>query len=176
MILISAMTRSRVIGKGAGLPWDLPEEYAHFLEQVRGQPVILGRRSYEIFGRDLAASPLVVVSSTATLLPVAAVCRSVEAAVERARTLGPRIFSAGGAAIYRQTLPLADTLYLSIVKGDHEGDTYFPEFDEHEWTVTRRDDHPRFEFRVYERGCQGGGPSNRMKGHRRLGRLHEVGT
>ena len=53
LILISAMTRDRVIGKDRALPWNIPEEYAHFLAQVRGNTVLMGRTSYEIFGPDL---------------------------------------------------------------------------------------------------------------------------
>ena len=156
LILISAMTRDRIIGSRDGLPWSIPDEYAHFLSLVRGHPVIFGRKSYEIFGADLTDSPLIVVSRSAKDLPGAQVCSSIEAAVEFAATHGERVFSAGGATIYGQTLPLATAMYLSIVKGDYAGDTRFPEFDESEWQVTRTDDHPDFEFRVYER-VKGGG-------------------
>lgn len=151
LILIAAMTRDRVIGAGGGLPWDLPDEYEHFRGLVRGRPVLFGRTSYEIFGRDLAESPLIVVSRSVRELPGVTVVDSVEAALERGRGLGDRMFSAGGASIYRATLPLASTMYLSIIEGAHRGDARFPEFDEADWTVTRREDHADWEFRVYER-------------------------
>lgn len=151
LILISAMTRDRVIGRDNALPWDLPDEYEHFRREVRGHPVVMGRSSYEIFGPDLPDSNLFVVSRSLTSVPGAEVCATVERALERARSRGPRVFSAGGATIYRQTLPLADTMYLSIVKRDYQGDTRFPEFDEREWEITRREDHPEWEFRVYSR-------------------------
>ena len=61
------------------------------------------------------------------------------------------MFSAGGASIYAQTIPLADTMYLSYIKGQYSGDAYFPEFSEQEWAVEKREDHPRFEFVVYRR-------------------------
>ncbi len=151
LILIAAMTRRRVIGRENALPWKIPAEYEHFLEQVRGHPVILGRTSYEIFGPDLRDSRLVVVSRSRIELPDAEACTTIERALEIARRHGGRVFCAGGASIYRQTLPLADALYLSFIKQDHDGDTHFPEFDEGEWDVTRREDHPEYEFRVYER-------------------------
>ena len=53
MIVISAMSQDRIIGKGDGLPWHVPEEYNQFLDIIRGQTVILGRRSYPIFGKGL---------------------------------------------------------------------------------------------------------------------------
>ena len=57
----------------------------------------------------------------------------------------------GGASIYAQTIPLADTMYLSYIKGHYTGDAYFPEFSGQEWAVEKREDHPRFEFVVYRR-------------------------
>ena len=68
-----------------------------------------------------------------------------------AESFGTTVFSAGGASIYAQTIPLADTMYLSYIKGRFTGDAYFPEFSEEEWAVERREDHPRFEFVVYRR-------------------------
>ena len=151
MIIISAMTRDRVIGSGDGMPWSVPEEYAQFLDLVRGQTVIMGRRSFEIFGPDLAESNVVVVSRSAGSVPGAEVVAGIDEAVRHAESYGTEVFSAGGASIYRQTLPLADAMYLSTIKGDFEGDAYFPEFDEAAWRVERREDHPRFEFVVYRR-------------------------
>ena len=151
VVLICAMTRDRVIGQRNALPWKIPEEYAQFLAHVRGQAVIFGRRSYEIFGQDLPQSELFVVSRSARDLPSARVFPDVESAAAAARETGKTVFSAGGASIYRVTLPMADALYLSIVKGDYEGDTWFPEFDESVWQITRREHHAAFEFRAYER-------------------------
>ena len=151
LILISAMTRNRVIGKDRALPWNIAEEYAHFLDAVRGHPIIMGRTSYEIFGGDLPESRMIVVSSSLSELPDADVCPGIGAAVERAGSYGDRAFSAGGATIYRQTLPLARAMYLSFVKQDYEGDVFFPEWNDDEWEVTTRKDRGKYEFRIYER-------------------------
>ncbi len=151
MIIIAAMSRDRIIGSGAGMPWSVPEEYARFLGFVRGQSVIMGRRSFEIFGGDLSESHVLVASRSASELPGAEVVPSLEEAVRRAESLGTEVFSAGGASIYRRTLPLADAMYLSFIKGDVQGDVTFPDIDEAAWQVERREDHPRFEFVVYRR-------------------------
>lgn len=151
LILISAMTRDRIIGRASGLPWDLPDEYAHFLAQVRGHPVIFGRRSWEIFGGDLPDSPKIVVSRSARDLPGAEIAGGVEEAIERARRHGDRVFCAGGATLYAQCLSRATAMYLSFVKEDHDGDTRFPEFDPGAWTIAKVEDHGAWEFRVYTR-------------------------
>ena len=151
MIVIGAMSRDRVIGRGAGMPWDVPEEYDQFLRLTAGQTVILGRRSYEIFGAGLTAAHVVVVSRSAGRLAGAVVAPSVPAALDAAAALGGTVFSAGGASVYAATVPLADAMYLSYIEGHFTGDAYFPAFDAREWVAERREDHPRFEFVVYRR-------------------------
>ena len=153
MIIVGAMTRDRVIGSGDGMPWDVPDEYAHFLRLVAGQTIILGRRSYEIFGEGLTSAHTVVVSRSPglALRPNAVAAATIEEAVRTARSFGRTVFSSGGASVYAQTIPLARAMYLSYIKGDFTGDAHFPSFDEREWLVERRDDHPRWEFVVYRR-------------------------
>jgi dihydrofolate reductase len=137
VIVISAMSRDGIIGRGAGMPWNIPAEFDQFLGFVRDQTVIMGRRAESIDG--------------------AVVARSMGAALETAQGLGGTVFSAGGAEVYRQTIPLASEMYLSYIKGSYSGDTRFPEFDESEWQITRREDHPEFEFVVYRRRDPGSG-------------------
>lgn len=72
---------------------------------------------------------------------------SIEAGVEKGREIAAakgldEIFITGGGEIYKQTLPLTDRLYLTVLHRTYEGDTYFPEFDREEWTVTAEEKHP----------------------------------
>lgn len=161
MIIIGALTRERVIGSGDGMPWDVPEEYEHFLRLVEGQTIVIGRRSYEIFGESLTSAHNVVVSRSATALPGALVVPTIDDALREAAAFGRTVFSAGGASIYEQTLPRAEAMYLSFIKGDYTGDAYFPAFDERDWTVERREEHERFEFVVYGRRGPGSGVGGR---------------
>jgi len=151
MIVIAALGRNHVIGSGSRMPWNVPEEYGQFRRFIAGQTVIIGRRSWEIFGPDLTSAHTIVVSRGAREIAGAIVAQSVERAVETARGLGRTVFSAGGAQIYRQTLPLADTMYLSYIEGEFSGDAYFPEFDAGAWHVARRRQHAAFEFVIYQR-------------------------
>ena len=143
------------MGAGDGMPWNVPDEYRQFLDFVDGQTVLMGRRSWEIFGKDLTSAHNVVVSRSAGNLAGAEVVGDLETAIEVARGHGKRVFSAGGAQIYRQTLPLADAMYLSFIKkpdgGDWAGDAFFPEWDAAEWRIARREDLPAFEFVEYQR-------------------------
>jgi len=151
MILISAMSKDRFIGSGDGMPWSVPEEYEQFLRFVDGQAVVMGRKYFEIFGPDMKTTENFVITRSGDGIEGATVCGSIEDAVAKAEATGKTVFSAGGGSIYAQTIPLADTMYLSFIKGDFTGDTKFPEFDEDEWEVEKREDHADFEFVVYKR-------------------------
>lgn len=151
LILISAMTRARVIGRDGRLPWNIPDEYRHFLSTVSGNTVLMGRTSYEIFGPDLPHARVLVVSSSVTVLPGVVVAADIPAALELARSYGRPIFSSGGAMVYRQTLPLADELQLSFIKEDHPGDRFFPAWDEEAWEIATEEDRGSYDFRIYRR-------------------------
>jgi dihydrofolate reductase len=64
------------------------------------------------------------------------------------------VFIGGGEAVYEQFLPRADRLELTLVEGEYEGDTYFPEY-EHlvgdTFEVTRDDPRDGFRFVTFER-------------------------
>ena len=92
-----------------------------------------------------------VVSRSVKELPGAVVAHTIEEAIELATSYGKTVFSAGGSTIYEQTIPLADAMYLSFMKGSFAGDAYFPLFNESEWTVESRTDHPAFEFVRYKK-------------------------
>ena len=81
MIIISAMSSDRVIGSGNGMPWNVPEEYEQFLRYVDGQAVIMGRRSFEIFGPDLRHAANIVVSRSAVRIEGARVCSTIQEAI-----------------------------------------------------------------------------------------------
>ena len=149
--IISAMTVDRVIGAGAGMPWDVPEEYRHFVDSVRGGAVILGRTSYEIFGPDLEEAQAIVLTHRDHAPPGTRKAGSVSDAVRIARELGLAPWIAGGASVYRQALPVADEMHLSVVPGRFDGDARFPAWDTASWTLVEERPHPRFLFRRYVR-------------------------
>ena len=158
MRIIAAMSESRVIGQGDGMPWDVPEEYEQYLELVRGATVLMGRRSYEIFGGDTTAAHVVVLSHSPRPVSRGVVCRNMTQALSTAAAFGKPIFSCGGAAVYAQTIPLATEMLLSTIKGDYTGDTYFPEFNAFDWQVAEERDEDRYLFRRWVRRGQ---PSDR---------------
>lgn len=151
MIIIAAMSEDGVIGAGDGMPWNVPAEYRQFLDYIRGETVIMGRRSFEIFGSDLTSARNLVVSRSVAAVENAEVVPSFEAAVRRGKELGGTLYCAGGASIYRAAIPVAERMYLSYIRGDYSGDVRFPEFDRADWQIARREAHPEFRFVEYRR-------------------------
>jgi dihydrofolate reductase len=149
-IIIAAMTNNRVIGAGDKLPWWVAEEYAHFLACITDQTVIMGRKTFEILSKDLPSKRTLVISRKKKYHR-AQVFLSLEEAVKEAERYPEDIFFAGGASIYKKALDMADKMYLSYIKGDFDGDTFFPPFDEKKWTVERRVEYSAFQFVQYSR-------------------------
>lgn len=128
LIVIAAMADNRVIGRGNALPWHLPEDLAHFRAVTMGHPVIMGRRTHESVGRPLDGRLNIVLSrdpaycpspgcQIASSLPQAlALCAGVD-----------KVFLIGGAELFREGLSLADTLILTRIHADFDGDVRFPE-------------------------------------------------
>ncbi len=55
---------------------------------------------------------------------------------------GEDYFVIGGAAMYREFLPLADSLYLTEIDEAFDGaDTFFPDWDRSAWTEQTRELH-----------------------------------
>ena len=149
--IIAALTSERVIGKDNKLPWHISDDLRNFKSLTSGNTVVMGRKTFESIGRPLPNRNNVVVSSTLQPSEGIFVCRSLEDAIETSKNFGKEIFIIGGSNIYAQSLEFADRMYLSYVKKNYEGDTFFPEFDESDWRVVERQDFPEFELVVYER-------------------------
>ncbi|HLN63294.1 MAG TPA: dihydrofolate reductase [Symbiobacteriaceae bacterium] len=153
--LVAAMGRSRVIGKDGKMPWHLPADLRHFRRLTKGHIVVMGRKTYESIGGALSGrTNWVLTRDTAYQAPGCEVLHSLEPVLREERP----VFVIGGAELYRAFLPYADTLHLTMIDADVEGDTYFPTWDPDEWALT--DSLPRAadeknayacEFQTYQR-------------------------
>jgi len=133
--IIAALTKDRVIGKDNNLPWHISEDLQNFKKLTSGNTVVMGRKTYESIGKPLPNRKNIVVSRSVSSIEGVDVCSSLEDAIEKAKSYGKEIFIIGGASIYEMAIPLADKMYLSYVKVNYKGDTYFPKFDKDVWDV-----------------------------------------
>ncbi len=161
--LVAAMGFNRVIGKDNAMPWHLPADLRHFKEVTLGKPVIMGRKTFESIGRALPGRyNIVVTRDMGYKAQGATVVHSSGEALAAAGDVD-EIMIIGGQSLYEEFLPRAETLYLTLVEAQAEGDTFFPEYSHAEWEeVSRvaheadaRNPHP-YTFLVLTRRSSGG--------------------
>jgi len=132
--LIVAAAENNAIGKNNQLLWHLPNDLRFFKQTTSGHPIIMGRKTYESVGKPLPnRRNIIVTRQSGYTVDGAEVVHSLEEAL--ARCDGDEVFIVGGADIYRQAMPIAKRIYLTRVHADVEGDSYFPELDDAEWTL-----------------------------------------
>jgi dihydrofolate reductase len=137
--LIAAVARNGVIGSRNGLPWRLPEDLAHFRALTMGHAVIMGRTTWESLPRALPGRQNIVVTRQADYrAPHAEIVPALDDALARAAPPLPA-FCIGGGELYRLALPRADTLYLTEIDRDFDGDVTFPPIDSHAWREVARE-------------------------------------
>lgn len=126
--LIVAAARNGVIGRDGTLPWHLPGDLKRFKELTLGKPTLMGRRTWDSLPRrPLPGRPNLVVSRSA--LPGerdgALWFASLDAALAHARN-AEELCVIGGAEIFREALPHADSIQLTRIEREVEGDTIMP--------------------------------------------------
>lgn len=141
--LIFARARNGVIGHNNTLPWHLPEDLAHFKQTTLGQPVVMGRKTWESLPPKFRPLPgrtnIVVTRQTDWQLEGAKVAHSIQEAMTMCPE-APNIWVIGGAEVYAQAMPLAQSAVVTEIDADFEGDAFAPIFDSN-WQETSRTSH-----------------------------------
>ncbi|MDX6372055.1 MAG: dihydrofolate reductase [Nocardioidaceae bacterium] len=140
--LIAAVARNGVIGADGGIPWHLPEDFAHFKATTLGHTLLMGRATYDSIGRPLPGRTTIVLTRDPDWRAEGVlVAGSIEEALAMAEG---DVFVAGGAAVYAAALPYADEQLLSEVDLEPEGDTFYPAYDRAEWREVSRESRDGF--------------------------------
>lgn len=128
IVIVAAVARNGVIGDEGGLPWELPEELAHFYRLTVGHAVVMGSYTYGTIPDRICPLPgrrNVVLSRKCMEAPGAHVAPSLQHALELMKG-EQSVFIAGGSSVYDEALDIADALVLTEIAQDFPGDTYFP--------------------------------------------------
>ena len=163
--IIAAVSNNGVIGKDNQLVWNLPIDMKFFMKTTEGHCILTGRKNYESIPekfRPLRNRTNIVITNQSGYgeqHPELKVVNNIDDGVELARSLSEKeLFIIGGGQIYQQTIDLADRLYITEIKHQFDGDTYFPTIDQSEWYESSRiivcaDEHNAFqmEFTVLDR-------------------------
>lgn len=133
--IICAMDTNRLIGNNNQLPWHLPADLILFKKNTLGKPIIMGRKTFDSIGQPLPGRQNIVVTSNQNWS--AEGCDTANT-IDEALALtnnADEVMLIGGASLYQQTIEIADILYLTVINHVFAGDTWFPEFDEQQWTI-----------------------------------------
>ena len=148
---IVAMTTDRVIGRGGDLPWHMPEDLAFFKRTTSGHPIVMGRKTYESIGRPLPKRRNIVMTRDSSWSAEGVEVIHGPEDLERLPDLDGRVFIIGGSEIYSAFLAKLDDLLVSHVFSTHEGDTWFPKFQNDFPESELLETHESFEVRRWSR-------------------------
>ena len=158
-----AVAENDVIGRGNQMPWHLPADLRHFKSLTLGKPVLMGRKTYESIGKALPGRKNIVLSRSADFSPGDCTVVTTLDAARTAAMGGPALMVIGGAEIYRQCLPLAGRIHLTLVHARIDGDTIFAGWRGAEWDASSRERHEAddkntyaYSFITLERTAHGG--------------------
>lgn len=151
--IVVAIANNNVIGKRNALPWYLPEDLKRFKELTIGHTVLMGRKTFESImdklGKPLPERKNVVITRDPNYsVPNGVlVYHSVQDAF--AALSEDDIFVIGGGEMYSQTIDNADTLFITHIDKDYDGDVFFPDIDPHIWKKIEEESHTDFSFTKY---------------------------
>ena len=159
IIIIAAIAeKNRVIGKDGKLPWYISEDLKRFKRLTTGYAVLMGRKTFESIverlGKPLPERRSIVLTSKSFAdYPGVETYPAIESALTAIKS-EEKIFVVGGERVFKETLPLADALELTIVEGAYEGDAFFPEYEEiitKQFQIFNKEKKEGYRFESYKR-------------------------
>ena len=137
--IIVAIANKNIIGGDNKLLWHISEDLKRFKSITTGHTIVMGRKTFESFPKPLPNRHHVVLTRDKNYKvdsDQVTVINDIEIVMKTYENSGSEIFIIGGGEIYNLFLPYCNKLYLTKIKEDFEGDTYFPEINYNEWTIT----------------------------------------
>lgn len=166
-IIVAVGAGNQVIGNNNNLPWPkLPSDMKYFRDVTIGHPVVMGRKTWDSLPEEYKPLPdreNIVITRNASSVKIqkgqVIIHENIDIVLEIAKA--EEVFVIGGAEIYQLFMPHAENIYITFVRGEFEGDTYFPLIPDSEWRLivgayvpASEKDHCALDFRIYERRNQ----------------------
>lgn len=141
---------NRAIGYQNRLLYHIKSDLTRFRELTMGHAIIMGRKTYESLPNGaLPHRRNIVVSRSMKEMEGCEVYPNLDAALKAAES-PQEIFIIGGESIYRQSLPAARKLYLTVVDDTtvndaainatpQQADAFFPEINPEEWELIEKE-------------------------------------
>lgn len=135
------MDENRLIGDNNALPWHLPADMAHFKATTMHKPILMGRKTYESIGRPLPGRRNIIISRNQNYSVAGCdTALSIQDALDLVSDQ-PEVMMIGGSSLYEQSMPLANTLYITEIHHQFNGDAWFPPINSDDWLESAREEH-----------------------------------
>ncbi len=151
--LIVAMDKNHLIGKNGWMPWDNKEDLKHFRNYTMNKSLLVGRKTFEGFKKPLPHRFSYVLTHSDMNIDDenVKVIHDIQEVIDKFKNSCDELVVIGGAQIYAAALPFVDKMVLSIMDGDYEGDTFFPDFDENDFEVESVENKESFRIQILRR-------------------------
>ena len=149
--IIVAIAENRAIGNNNELLWRLSEDLKRFKKITSGHTVIMGRNTFLSLPKGALPNRKNIVISDVKDEQFEG-CLMASSVPEAMAEIGEKeeAFIIGGGMVYKQFLPHATRLYLTMVHHSFDADTFFPEINYDEWEEKERSFHPADEKNEYD--------------------------
>ncbi len=155
--LIVVHDLNRVIGQDNKMPWHIPNELAYFKEKTMGKAIVMGRSTFESIGRPLPGRlNIVITRNTSYIAEGVTVVHSIAEAIEVANKHHEEVMIIGGEQIFKEVLPYADLLYITLIEHEFKGDTFFPSYKQNWEVISTSEQHStdsglKYTYMLYKR-------------------------
>lgn len=152
--MIWAMDESNLIGKDDLIPWHVKEDLIYYKNRTKGQTVLMGDATYYSLKGYYKTKPLpygkIYVATINKDLNLED-AEMVYDLIDFISNFKDEIWVVGGATIYKLCLPYADRLYISFIKGEHEGNKYFPQIDYSKYNLIWENETEQVRYTLFEK-------------------------
>lgn len=127
--IIAAIGENNELGKNNDLIWKLKKDMKFFKEITMGNPIVMGRKTYESLPKVLPGRKNIVISTNEIKNNEIELYKSIKEFLINYKNYEGNVFIIGGASIYEQFIDFASKLYLTeIAAQDASATVYFPKF------------------------------------------------
>ena len=172
IVSIVAVSKDFIIGDGNKMLWHLPNDLKRLKSITLGNPLIMGRKSFDSIGRPLPGRANIILTNKTNLKDDVKsekyFVHSIEDAIIKANNWisekfkkneqsAKRIFIFGGGQIYKLALNFCSQIELTLVDINIKNGVSFPIIDEKKWEkkiiqkVEGNDRYPSHSFWIYNR-------------------------
>ena len=138
--LVAAIASNNVIGKENSLPWNIPEDLKRFKQMTSGHTILMGRKTFDSIGRPLPNRQNIVMTKDENFEQEGIkVINDFDEALELIKESNEDVFVIGGSKIYELFEPVANSLAITRILKDFEGDAFFPDINWDLWQIEKEE-------------------------------------